>query len=85
MPFEINYDITVPSPQRINNILDSWEKINYNEHYIKNAEDIIKSRFPCCNYDHLPGMAEVFKTMTLNLKVTPLYEWEKQGFINNSN
>jgi len=84
IPYEINYDITVAPPQIINNIIDSWTKIEYTEHYAENAEDIIKSRFPGGNYDHIPGMSEVFKTMALNLKVTPLYDWERQGFINNN-
>ena len=83
LPFEINYDITVPPPQVTNDIIEEWDKIEYNNHYAENAEEIIKSRFPCGDLDHIPGMTEVFKTMAINLKVTPLTEWKRRGFINN--
>jgi hypothetical protein len=83
IPFEINYNITVPPPQITNQNIESWQNITYNDHFMENAEDIIKSRFPCGDLDHIPGMIEVFKTMALNLKVTPLTEWDKRSFINN--
>jgi hypothetical protein len=83
LPFEIAYDITIQPPAKLEQMVDEWEKINYNEHFIDNSEDIIKSRFPCGDYDHIPGLTEVFQTMALNLKTTPLDEWTKNKLINN--
>lgn len=84
IPFEINYDITLPPSAITEECIESWQKITYNDHFTENADDIIKSRFPCGDLDHIPGMIEVFKTMALNLKVTPLKEWEQRGFNNNN-
>ncbi len=83
LPYEISYDITTTPPQLMRDIVISWDNITYNDHYIDNSQEIIESRFPGGSYDHIPGMCEVFETMELNLKVTPLEEWDNRGFNNN--
>lgn len=84
IPFEINYDITTTPPEMLYNIIDSWDKITYTEHFSENANVIIKSRFPGSNNcDHIPGMNEMFEQMALSMNKTPLDEWKSRGFINN--
>ena len=83
LPLQIDYDITTPSPQLIYKINDEHDKITYNQHYTEHADDIIKTRFPCGNTDHIPGLTEVFQTMALKLNITPLDEWERRKFVNN--
>ena len=75
LPFEITYDIVVPPPRIVYDAVDSWDKINYNDHFKDNAIEIIESRFPRGTYDHIPGFEKVIKTMASNLKITtPLDE-----------
>jgi hypothetical protein len=85
LPYEIDFSITSIHPSIIKKRKESWESINYTNHFIDNAEEIINSRFPDLCYDHIPGMEKVFETMVERLQVTPLESWERQGFVNNNN
>ena len=77
IPEELNYNLE-QTPAQINKILVGWEKINYNNHYKDNAQEIINSRFKCANYDHIPGMEIVFQTMIDKLKAcNPMEEMQK--------
>ena len=84
LPFEIQFGMLAFEQMKTEEIRHEWSKIRYTEHYIEFAEDIIHSRFPGGDYDHIPGMDIVFETMVENLKVTPLEAWEKQKFQNNN-
>ena len=84
LPFEINYNINIMSLEQYEDIIDGWNKILYTNHYKIHAREIIESRYPRGNYDHIPGMDEVFETMISNLQVTPLEEYEARGLKNNN-
>ena len=84
LPFELNYNINIMSLEQYEDIIDGWNKILYTNHYKIHAREIIESRYPSGNYDHIPGMDEVFETMISNLQVTPLEEYEARGLKNNN-
>ena len=90
IPDELNYTLGQSTAQ-VNKILDDWEKINYNNYYRDNAEEIINTRFKCSNYDHIPGMNIIFQSMINKLQVsTPLEAMQKlidddKIFISNTN
>ena len=84
LPYAINYDITVTPPEKMEQIINDYDHITYTEHFEDNRDEIIKSRFPGGDCDHIPGLSEVFETMALKLKVTPLSEWIDRGFTDNN-
>lgn len=84
LPFEINYDITIMSETLEQKLLNTWNCISYNDHYINNASNIINSRFSN-NYDHIPGFDIIISNMIEKMQnTTPLEEWEQRNFINNA-
>ena len=68
LPYEILYDITIMSPQKENEIIEGWSKIDYKP----DTYNIIKSKFSH-DASHIPGLEQVFETMALDMaKKTPL-------------
>lgn len=78
-PYELIYDINIMSPIKQEQILNGWDKIEYNI-YQNNADEIIRRRFSSCT-DHLPGFDKVFEMMSLDMKKSnPLREMNKLKF-----
>lgn len=85
IPFEINYKIDVMSEEKEQFLLEEWDKINYTNHFKTHAEEIIKSRLPNGDFDHIPGFNDIIADMTKNLYIkTPLEEWIETKFSNNN-
>ena len=70
-----------PTEKEMNNF--DFSKVNYNDFYKDNAEEIIKNRLKINLND--PYINLIVKEQAKLLDKTPLEDWESRNFINNNN
>ena len=72
---------TKQEEKEVNNF--DFSKVNYNDFYKDNAEEIIKNRLKINRND--PYINLIVKEQAKLLDKTPLEDWEARNFINNNN
>ena len=72
---------TKQEEKEVNNF--DFSKVNYNDFYKDNAEEIIKNRLKINRND--PYINLIVKEQAKLLDKTPLEDWESRNFINNNN
>ena len=71
---------TKQEEKEVNNF--DFSKVNYNDFYKDNAEEIIKNRLKINRND--PYINLIVKEQAKLLDKTPLEDWESRNFINNN-
>ena len=72
---------TKPNEKEVNSF--DFSKVNYNDFYKDNAEEIIKNRLKINRND--PYINLIVKEQAKLLDKIPLEDWESRNFINNNN
>ena len=78
LPYEMNYNIATMNLAHEQKLLEGWNAITYNDHYLHNADEIICKRIPF-DYSHIPGFDIIVNEVIVNLQnATPLTEYLKR-------